>query len=452
MKLYRNIIITVIVIGLLVTGIVLLNQKPKDTTKEDTKKEEQVVQPDPINVLTLDAGSIVKMAVKTQDEDYTITKSGETFVISNSNNIKIDSYSLSAYASILSDVISYQLVTEKPEDAKLYGFDEPSGSVTISMADGKSHIIHIGNKTIDGKGNYIKLSDENKIYSMSANEMGFLTPSYEDFVSSNIFSLDPTYTTLSYFEIGKSGNKPYRFNYSVEEKDGTTLTSWKMSTPIKAEANVSTLTEKVITPLETFAASGVKDARPEDLSIYGLDKPYATLTIASSAVTHKYKFGKEEGGIRYFMADNYASVYMMDAKNAEFIDVAYIDLIERNVHVENVKKISKVEIKTPDVEYVMDIKDGTYTINGKKIGDSFTKAYQAIIGMRFDDINSSFKGGTAEATIKYTRTDGTTCTLSYVPIDEVNYFVRVDGSGYAVISKSTFNEAMSVIKKVYDEA
>jgi len=451
MKLYRNIIITVIVLGLLVAGIIFLNQKPKDTPKDETKKEE-VIKPDPISVLTLDSGSVVKVVVNTESDNYTITKSGDKVTISNSNNIKINSLSLSTYSELLSQITSYQLVTEKPEEATLYGFDEPSGSVVITTSDGATHTIYIGNKTIDGKGNYIKLSDENKIYSMSADEMGLLAPNYEDFVSTGIFSLDPSYTTLSYFEIGKDGNKPYRFNYTIEETDGTTLTSWKMSTPIKAEANVTTLTEKVITPLETFGASGVKDARPKDLSVYGLDKPYATLTIASSVVTHKYKFGKEEGGYRYFMADNYASVYMIDAESVAFIDVSYIDLIERNVHVENVKKVSKVEIKTPDAQYVMDIADGAKSINGKKIGDSFSKAFQSIIGMRFDDVNTSFKGGTSEATIKFTRTDGTTCTLSYVPIDEVNYIVLVDGSGYAVISKYTFNEAIKVVKKVYDEA
>ena len=162
-------------------------------------------------------------------------------------------------------------------------------------------------------------------------------------------------------------------------------------------------------------------------------------------------FGKEVDGYRYFKADNYASVYMIKSEDVAFIDATYIDLIERNVHIEDIKDISKVEIKGPDVEYVMEISDSVKKINGKEIGKSFSKAYEAVIGMKFNSVNTSFKGGTPEATIKFTRTDGTKCTLTYVPVNEVNYHVRIDGSGYAVISKSTFNEAMNVIKKIYNE-
>ena len=453
MKLYRNIIIIVVVLGILISGLILVNklsnEKPEETKKG--KEPAVVTETEPVQVLELEAETIAKIEVKTEDEKYTLTKIGDSFKISNSNNIKIDDFAVQSAAASYSEISASQLVSEKAEDAVLYGFDKPKGSVTLSLNDGTNKTIQIGKDYVDGNGSYIKLADENKIYGMTKQELEMIAPAYTVFVSTNIFSLDPSYTTLSYFEIAKSGNTPYRFEYVVEEKDDTTLTAWKMTKPIKAEANVSVLSEKVLTPFETFGASGVADAHPDNLSVYGLDKPYATLKIASSAVSHKFVFGKEVDGYRYFKADNYASVYMIKSEDVAFIDATYIDLIERNVHIEDIKDISKVEIKGPDVEYVMEISDSVKKINGKEIGKSFSKAYEAVIGMKFNSVNTSFKGGTPEATIKFTRTDGTKCTLTYVPVNEVNYHVRIDGSGYAVISKSTFNEAMNVIKKIYNE-
>ena len=452
MKLYRNIIIIVVVLGLLVTGLILVNKSHGTKPQEEKKQETEVPKPDPITVLQLDSSAIVKVAVNTASEDYTITKNGNSYKLSNAQNIKIGSFAVQSLVASYSEVISYQLVSEKTEEAALYGFDAPQGSGTISLNDGTEKIIYIGKETVSGDGNYIKLDDEDKIYSMSASEIAMLAPEYTVFVDTNIFTLDPAYTTLSYFEINKTGNTPYRFDYVIEKKDDTTLTSWKMTKPINAEANVIVLSENVLTPLESFGSCVAVDARPENLSIYGLDKPYATFTIASAVAKHKYVFGNVENGYRYFMVDDYVSVYKISVDDIAFIDSAYIDLIDRLVHIENIKDISKVEIKAPDIEYTMEISGDNRTINGKVIGDSFTKAYEAVIAMSFDSVNTTFKGGAAEATIKYTRTDGTTCTLSYVPVDELNYVVRINGSGYTVISKTTFNEAMNVVKKIYDEA
>ena len=453
MKLYRNIIIIVVVLGILISGLVLVNKsQTKKTTKDAEQQKTEVVKPDPITVMELDGNSIVRVAVKTENEDYTITKSNNKFSLSDSKNIKVGTFAVESVAMSYAKVEAYQLASEKAEDVPLYGFDAPKGSVTISLSDGKERIIYIGNEIVGGNGNYIKLANENKIYGMSKDEIDMLVPAYEIFVDTNIFTFDPAYTTLSYFEINKSGNTPYRFDYFIEKKEQTTLTSWKMTKPIDREANVYVISENIITPLESFGSCVAFDAAPKDLSSYGFDNPYATFTIATAEKKHSYVFGGEDGDYRYFMADDYLTVYKISKNDIAFLDIAYIDLIGTLVHVEDIKHISKVEVKTPDVDYVFEINGENRMINGKTIGDSFSKAYEAIIGMSFESVNAEFKGRTVEATIKFTRNDGTTCTLSYLPVDDLNYIIHVDGSGNTVISKSAFNEAMNIIKKIYDEA
>ena len=101
MKLYRNIIIIVVVLGILISGLILVNklsnEKPEETKKG--KEPAVVTETEPVQVLELEAETIAKIEVKTEDEKYTLTKIGDSFKISNSNNIKIDDFAVQSAAA-----------------------------------------------------------------------------------------------------------------------------------------------------------------------------------------------------------------------------------------------------------------------------------------------------------------------------------------------------------------
>lgn len=452
MKLYKNILIIILVIVLLATALVLVNKLPDN---EEVPKQEETQKTEYIDVFRTKADDIINISIVTQKSSYTVSKNGNELLLSDSSNIKINNQALSSLLNACSYVYAEKIVTEKEDDLSIYGFSAPLATITVSLKDGSSKVLQVGNKTIDSSGNYIKMSGEDKIYIKSSYGISSLIPEYESFVDKNVLSINPKeYETLSSVCIEKQGNKAIKLNGVTEQNGEEKNTFWRMVKPVFADANTMVLTNDILTPLESFVADGVVEAKTNDLAKYGLDTPYAVFTVSAQGITQKFTFGKENNGYRYFKVDNFNTVYVASIQKISFIDVSYIDLMSRLVHTENVKNISDVLISSPDKNFAFKILQGEYFINDKKIDkNNFTEAYRNLISISLDSVDENAKKVTApEITITYTRNDKSKCTVSFVNYDDRNYLALVDGKGNAIVNKKNVKDVLKLIQQKYDEA
>jgi len=453
MKLYKNIIVIFVVLALLAGGLAIVKNLPDNEKEHITSPNNQTIEY--IDVLRISAKDIIKVSVKTEENQYTVSKDGNSFVLSDSKNIKISEQALQSLINSCSYIYAEKVIEENADDISIYGLSSPKSTVSIALSDGTERVLFVGNETIDGTGSYIKLSDSDKVYIKSSYGINSLVPDYTSFIDKNILSIDTTnYDNLTSFSLVKSGNTEVELK-SFSEKSGETESKmWKMTKPVYADANGVVLSKDILTPLKDFTANGVAEANASDLSKYGLVSPYATLRISTSDTTQKIVFGKEIDGYRFFKVDDYATVYIAPTQNLTFLDVAYIDLMSRLVHLENIKNISTVEIKTNNKNYSLKVSGEERFINGKKIDKSvFSKVYQNIIGISFDSVELNAKTtGSSAVTIKYTRNDNSTCTVSFVNINDRNYLALVDGKGNGIVAKNTVKDAIDFMEEKYNEA
>lgn len=118
--------------------------------------------------------------------------------------------------------------------------------------------------------------------------------------------------------------------------------------------------------LATVTAEETVSEAPEDLSIYGLDKPQITAEAVfdgSSAVTRTLSIGDEtpKGGYYYFTIDGDSTVYTIKAsavsilfnKEYDFLNhVIYENVVDDNTEDDyNPAKINKVTIQRHDIDY-----------------------------------------------------------------------------------------------------
>ena len=448
MKLYKNIIIVSVILVFLAGGLVLVKNLPEKEGVNTKTENSQAVEY--IDVFRAESSDILNIQVTTKTGSYTVSNDKNGVSLSDSSNIKINKQTLQSFVNTCSYIYAEKIATEKADDISLYGFSEPTATIMINLNDGTEKVVHIGNKTVDGSGCYLMISGDEKVYIKSAYGISNLAPEYTAFIDKNVMTINPTkYESLSNISIKKSGNKDIELKSVTETNGNTKNTYWKMVKPIHADANGVILSNDILTPLESFKASGIVEAKPKDLSKYDLINPYATLTISAVGATQTLKFGKEAEGYRFFMVDNYATVYMAPADSLSFIDVAYIDLMSRLVHTENIKYISTVDIKTPDKNFNLKILNNEYFINDKKIEkDAFTKIYRDVISISFDSVDLNAKpSASSEISIKYTRNDGSTCMVSYVSINERNYLALVDGKGNGIVTKKSVREVVESINK-----
>jgi len=452
MKLYKNIIIILIVLALLAVGLIIVKNLPDSKEEQIDTPNNQTVEY--IDVLRVSADDIIKISVSTQKSSYTVSKDGSALTLSDSENLKINKQVLQSLLSSCSYIYAEKLATENKEDVTLYGFSEPKATISVTLKDGTEKVVQIGNQTIDSSGSYIKLADEDKVYIKSTYGISNLVPEYTAFIDKSILAIDTTnYESLSYISLVKAGNTEIELKSISEQNGETESLLWKMTKPVYADANSMVLSNDVLTPLKDFTASGIAEANPKDLSKYGLTSPYATLTVTTGGVTQRFTFGKEIDGYRFFKVDNYATVYIAPTQSLTFLDIAYIDLMSRLVHLENIKNISTVEIKTSDKNFNLKISGEERFINGKKIDKNvFSKVYQNIIGISFNSVDVNAKSvGSSDVTIKYTRNDNSTCTVSFASVDDRNYLALVDGKRNGIVAKKSVKDVVDYIEEKYNE-
>lgn len=450
MKLYKNIIISVLVIAVLAGVLIYINNIPK---KEEEAPQTPPTQTEYIDVFRLNKEDIKSINVKTKNSSYSVTKNDDTFTLSNSKNIDVDKQKLDSFVSSCSYLYVEKIFKESVEDISEFGFDDPESTVEINLLDGTKKIIYIGGQTIDGSSNYIKLEGEDKIYLKGAYGVLNLAPEYNSFVSLKVLKVNPTdYQKLKQVNIKKSGNTAIEISAVTETNEGAVSTSWKMVAPVHADANTVILAGNVLEPLASFSAYAVVEANFSNLNKYGLDNPYAVISLKTDDGTQKFTFGNEANGYRFFMVDSYKSVYIAPVSSVSFLEIAYIDLMSRLVHTENITNVSKVEIKGISSNFLLEIDGENRHINGVKFEiDEFSKIYQEIISINLDsvDINAK-KTASPDVSIKYTRTNGMTCTVEFIPINDRNYLALVDGKGSSIVKKNTVTEALDFIQKELD--
>lgn len=452
MKLHKNILIIILVIVLLAGALVLVNKLPdngEEPKPEETQKTEY------IDVFRVKTDDIKDVSVITAENSYSVSKNGNELSLSDSSNIKINNQALSSFLNACSYVYAEKIVTEKEDDISVYGFLNPLATVTVSLKDGSKKVLQIGDKTIDSSGNYIKLSDEDKIYIKSSYGINSLIPDYKSFIDKNVLKITPDkHNSLSLIRLSKPANPDVELKSTIVKTEDSVGVLWEMTKPVYADANTTILTNDFLTPLETFSANGVAEERVSDLSKYGLKNPYAVLTISADGITQKFTFGKEENGFRYFTVDNYATVYTASSAGLGFLNVSYIDLMSRLIHIENIKNVSTLEIKSADKNYVLKISGDERFINDKKIDKNvFSKVYQNIIGLRFDSIDlNKNASGRSDITFKYTKNDNTTHTVSFESIDDRNYLAAVDGKGSSIITKKAVHDTLDFIEEKLNES
>lgn len=452
MKLYRNLIILLVVIAVLVGAFIGVNMLAPEN--EEPQVEESL-NTETVSVFEADSDTVTKVTVKTPKGEYSVTKSADKLNLSNGSGLRISESKLQSLIYSCSAVTASKIMSEVPEDVAKFGFDSVESSVTVELKDGSSKTILIGDATLDNKSGYIKLTDSNTIYLKSAYGIENLTPEYEDFIDKSLLSVDTgDLSSLKHVYISKQGNTAVKLDYINIASGNEEKYAWKMTEPVYADVNGQVLSDKILTALESFNAVDVAEAHISDRSIYEFDNPYATFSISYKDKTTNLIFGRNYNDYRFVMIEGYNSVYTVKESALTFLDIPYQNLMSQLIHVEYIDEISKVEISGPDTDITMEINDGEYKINGKAIEKkAFSKAYQAVIGISLDSVDlNATSSGIYDATIKYTKNDGSVVTVGFVSVSERNYLAQIDGKGNSITAKKSFKEAVDFVINTVNKA
>ncbi len=440
MKLYRNAIILLVIVALLVGAYFLVrNMKTEDEPSEQTEQYDRLTD------YTTD--SIESVTLINEDGTFVIVKKDQDWALSSPSDIRYEPTVLSSIVINASTIVADKVVEENAADLSIYGLDDPAKAV-VKTTDGKETVIEIGDLTPTQGGNYVKLAGTNKVYVISNFVGEKLTMGKNDMRKTLMF--DFTSDMIDSVAMSRKGESLFS---AVVEEDGA---SWTMNTPIKASVNESA----VYPMLDALSSTNViefVEENPKDLSQYGLHKPSYEFEFSVEGRKYKLTMGDErvKGSEIYAMLDGSNEVLTVNMEPYNFVDKPLKEVLKIFAYIVNIDQVKKIDLtmdgKTDnmvldvykDAEGNSDYEKDKFYFNGldataedEEGSQPFRKLYQAMVGIGLDEIDIEGKPeGPADIVIDYTLVDGSRMKVEFISKDENFYYVVRNGEYAGILVK-----------------
>lgn len=267
MKKSTKLVSAVVVLAVLGGVYVGLNTYvSKEESTESSSEEESKTE-----VYSVKTDDIKSLEFIIDKKDTVFEKKDDSWVKKDETAFPVNQTTLDSAASAL-EKVEADRVLENVDDLTEYGLDSPSNSVTVTTDDGTTKF-NIGDENTSTNQYYIAKDDEDStVYVVSSSTVTPFMNSLYDYAEGEDF---PTVDSSTVKKVQVSQDED---SYILEENsDGAT---WDVSTDgSDKETADTTAAGNVTSGLGSLAYDKFVDYNAEDLSKYGLDKPYATITV-----------------------------------------------------------------------------------------------------------------------------------------------------------------------------
>lgn len=256
------------VVVLAVLGGVYVGLNTYVTKKESTESSSE--EESKTEVYSVKTDDIKSLEFIIDKKDTVFEKKDDSWVKKDETAFPVNQTTLDSAASAL-EKVEADRVLENVDDLTEYGLDSPSNSVTVTTDDGTTKF-NIGDENTSTNQYYIAKDDEDStVYVVTSTVTPFMNSLY-DYAQGEDF---PTIDSSTVKKVQVSQDED---SYILEENsDGAT---WDVSTDgSDKETADTTAAGNVTSGLGSLAYDQFTDYNAEDLSRYGLDKPYATITV-----------------------------------------------------------------------------------------------------------------------------------------------------------------------------
>ena len=492
MKKSTKLVSAVVVLAVLGGVYVGLNTYVSKEEKAESSSEEE----SKTEVFSVKTDDIKSLEFIVDKKEVTFEKKDDSWVKKDETAFPVNQTTLDSAASAI-ETVEADRVLEDVEDLAEYGLDSPSNTVTVDTADGTTKL-NIGDENTSTNQYYIsRADDDSTVYVVAADTVSPFMNSLYDYAQGEDF---PTIDSSTVKKVQVSEDKD---SYVLEENsDGAT---WDVSGDGSSdkESADTTAAGNVTSGLGSFAFDQFVNYNAEDLSRYGLDKPYATITVdyqeeveddstdstesgendstasesdsensdttdtdsssedADSKTTTVDKqlviyVGDEAGdGSRYVTVDN-KQIYTMSTDTlSAVIDKTPSDLWSLIVNYLFVKNLDHLQVTYGETTNTVNVSretstddDGnekettTYQLDGEEIeSTTFTTFYNKLINMAGQKrlTEAYTPAADPEMTAVFTDSDKNQTTVTFYTYD-TNYYAAVVGDKVFLVNKMTVKE------------
>ena len=246
-------------------GVKAYVAKQEAADAESAEKE----NPEIISIASADVKSIKFVIDK---KEVTFEKDGDSWVKSDETDFPVDQDKIDTLVSSLNS-IKAERTLENVEDASEYELDQPENTITVTTEDGETTVIQLGMENDSTSQEYIDLNeDSSTVYVVSNSTFSSFEGTLYDFAKSGVF---PTVDSSTVSKISVEGKDS---SYVVEKDENN---FWNITGDGETEKADSAKATSLASALSSMAYSSYVNynCAEDEFSQYGLDKPYAEITV-----------------------------------------------------------------------------------------------------------------------------------------------------------------------------
>ena len=241
--------------------------------KQEEKEAAESEESESAEIVSISADDIKSIKFLIDKQEVVFEKDGDSWVKSDESAFPVSQDKVDALASSL-ESITAERTLEDVEDASEYELDQPENTITVTTTDGDTTVIQIGMENSSTNQEYIDLNnDTSTVYVVGSSTFQSFEGGLYDFAESGTF---PAVDSSTVSKISVDGKES---SYTVEKDDNNMWTvTGSDGEAEKADSAKATSLASALSGM-AYASFVNYDCADSDLSKYGLDKPYGTITV-----------------------------------------------------------------------------------------------------------------------------------------------------------------------------
>lgn len=446
MRFYRYAIILVIIVALLTGAYFIID---KTTGSENTGDIEK------IQLVQVDEEKVQSLTIKNSEGEFVFEKNGDTWILVSGGDFRIDVLSISNIASTIAELQAERIIEKNAKNFEKYGLSDAK-VITLNTNDGETIVVELGNPTATNESYYLKLNEDNTIYTMPYYGGSILDVTKTDIGSKYV--LDSPRSEVTKFGFEKDGQVVIMAKRE-EERD------WNLTEPVEVDGNIANITNAIDAYIRTSIHDYVGEDE-KDLAIYGLDKPlYTVETELSGEKSIKLLMGKEKGmNFETYVNETYAmfegnnEVFLIDIEPLNFLQESLIHFANDYVYEEEMKYMEGAYAEIGDKQINLEIKRLSeddketlkYYVDGKEVAEdgdwNFRELYRTLMAVSVIEIDFDVEPPEEQAEFLitfYLNKEPKEVTIEFIPRDETTYYAMKDGQYTGLIAEDLSFEIIS---------
>lgn len=241
--------------------------------KQEEKETAESEESESAEIVSISADDIKSIKFLIDKQEVVFEKDGDSWVKADESAFPVSQDKVDALAASLESITAARTL-EDVEDVSEYELDQPENTITVTTTDGDTTVIQIGMENSSTNQEYIDLNnDPSTVYVVESSKFQSFEGELYDFAKSGTF---PAVDSSTVNRISVDGKES---SYTVK-KDENNMWTVAGSDGKEEKADSAKATSLASTLSGMAYASFVNyDCAESDLSKYGLDKPYSTITV-----------------------------------------------------------------------------------------------------------------------------------------------------------------------------